>query len=185
MICAWIVNNRRPRKFFWNVTYAHARKERYRVAFTSFDRRTSDRWVENRRMVSYFWSNDINQQSNRLLPSFNRAYNLFVYFWSIDQSSPNANAALRFSRGDQSAEYRCARVFSPRPLPASMWIEIAFQPNRGEPTLSHSIRCRVSRRPSGPLPAPFIPLGTYLLAHGTVKSEISRQFAFRDSLWIR
>lgn len=128
---------------------------------------------------------DINQQSNRLLPSFNRAYNLFVYFWSIDQSSPNANAALRFSRGDQSAEYRCARVFSPRPLPASMWIEIAFQPNRGEPTLSHSIHCRVSRRPSGPFPAPFIPLGTYLLAHGTVKSEISRQFAFRDSLWIR
>lgn len=60
MICAWIVNNSRPRKLFWNVTYAsaHARKERYRVTFTSFDRRTSDRWVENRRMVSYFWSND-------------------------------------------------------------------------------------------------------------------------------
>lgn len=112
-------------------------------------------------------------------PILHRTYNLFVYFCSIDQSLPNANAALR-SREAISAEYRCARVFSLRPLPASMWIEIAFQPNRGEPTLSHSIRCRVSRRPSGPLPAPLYPfrdLPTYLLPHLAVKSEIPRQFA--------
>lgn len=105
---------------------------------------------------------NIDRQSNQLFPSFNRAYNLFVYFWPIDQSSPNANAALR-SREAIRAEYRCARVFSLRPLPASMWIEIAFQPNRGEPTLSHSIRCRVSRSPQAlSPPLSFIPLGTYL-----------------------
>lgn len=108
---------------------------------------------------------NIDRQSNQLFPSFNRAYNLFVYFWPIDQSSPNANAALR-SREAIRAEYRCARVFSLRPLPASMWIEIAFQPNRGEPTLSHSIRCRVSRSPQAlsppPLLYPFGDLPTYL-----------------------
>lgn len=125
---------------------------------------------------------NIDRQSNQLFPSFNRAYNLFVYFWPIDQSSPNANAALR-SREAIRAEYRCARVFSLRPLPASMWIEIAFQPNRGEPTLSHSIRCRVSRSPQAlSPPLSFIPLGTYLptylLPHGAV--EIPRQLALEN-----
>lgn len=89
---------------------------------------------------------NIDRQSNQLFPSFNRAYNLFVYFWPIDQSSPNANAALR-SREAIRAEYRCARVFSLRPLPASMWIEIAFQPNPRF-RIPYAVAYREALRPS-------------------------------------
>lgn len=80
------------------------------------------------------------------------------------------------------ARYRCAlaRVFSPRPLPASMWIEIAFQPNRGEPTLSHSTLSYIKEALGPSLPYPL--LGTTCFLPRLCRRKITRHFARRISL---
>lgn len=103
-------------------------------------------------------------------------YDIHLYIYTTYVHVRDAlNNILREAIGRMiaRARYRCAlaRVFSPRPFcPLRCGSRSRFSRTEANPRFRIP-RCRISRRPSGPLSAPLSPFRDYLLPPETLSTQ--------------
>ena len=114
-------------------------------------------------------------------------HDIHVYICTYVHVRDALNNILREAIGRviARAEYRCAlaRVFSPRPLPASMWIEIAFQPRRTHAFAFHAVVYQGGPRALSLLPYPLLGTTTCFLPRLSPVDAKLRDTSVVEYLW--